>query len=540
MASKLPSTLGERLVPRATRRVASLDPSAGLNLTRRGSAAIGAGYGDLAQGLEVAEKAAYENHLRDEERNLKNLENEWGATRRKILFGDGTPNNQGFFATSGEDTLNARAGLEQQLNKARSLILGKAQGRVKQAFDLSSQASLQGDLEQADRYTIGQRKEANLRTSQASIKEVMQQASTYFSDDKKWDAAVDRIGFEMASMGDEQGWSQETINSETQKAISKAARQRIDRALITDAKSGELIYSKTKDMIDGDQRIEIEQDIKAAKNAERIQQEHEIAMAKLAKQEASDNAQLEYVNKFLMNEFVSLKEIGQDNRMNATDKLVLQRLFEADANSDKISTGTSQRNTAEIFRRMNLPVGDPQRINDLMEINMAFANQKVNRTDFNFLVNRFSENKTVDGERLNKKESDFLNMMKGSISKSTLLGPDPSGDRRFYEYSQMVDQKIRDARKNNEDPYALLNPADPKYLGKPEILQTYKGSFDDRINDMQRELTGDSNTIPASPTTPAKQYKSKEEVVDDYMHDKLTYDEAAKILIDNGWATPDK
>jgi hypothetical protein len=535
--AKMPSTLGDRAIPRATRRAASFDPSGGLALTRRGSAALGDGYDDLGRGLQVASNALYEEQLKDEERAVKNLEVEWSKKRREILFGDGTPNKPGFFSTSGEDTLNSRKSVEEELSKARAGILGKASSpRVKQAFDLSSNAALQGELEQVDRYTITQRKAANLATSKAAIEEAVQQASTYFSDDGKWDAAVTRIANEMASMGDEQGWSQEVINTETQKVISQAASDRVKRALLTDAAAGETIYSKTRGMIDGDMRIEIEQDIKAAKNAERIQREHDAAMARLAKAEASENAALGYINRLLDEGTVNTKELAQDSRLNMADKLTLARLIEANANDDKISTGVSQRNTAELFRRMNLPVGDPNRLTDLMDINKAFATMQVNRTDFNFLVSAFSTNRDIDGQRLNKSLSDFLTNMKGSITKSTLLGNDPAGDRRYYEFMQDVYTKVTTARSNNEDPEAYITPGNPKYLGNPENLQRYKGTFEDRLLEMKSELSS-PNKVRGNLGGAKRDYKTKEEVVKDYNDGKLDYDAAAKILVDKGWAT---
>jgi hypothetical protein len=535
--AKMPSTLGDRAIPRATRRAASFDPSGGLAFTRRGSAALGDGYDDLGRGLQVASNVLYEEQLKDEERAVKNLEVEWSKKRREILFGDGTPNKPGFFSTSGEDTLNSRKSVEEELSKARAGILGKASSpRVKQAFDLSSNAALQGELEQVDRYTITQRKAANLATSKAAIEEAVQQASTYFSDDGKWDAAVTRIANEMASMGDEQGWSQEVINTETQKVISAAANDRVKRALLTDAAAGEAIYAKTRGMIDGDMRIEIEQDIKAAKNAERIQREHDAAMARLAKAEASENAALGYINRLLDEGTVNTKELAQDSRLNMADKLTLARLIEADANDDKISTGVSQRNTAELFRRMNLPVGDPNRLTDLMDINKAFATMQVNRTDFNFLVGAFSTNRDIDGQRLNKNLSDFLTNMKGSITKSTLLGNDPAGDRRYYEFMQDVYTKVTTARANNEDPEAYITPGNPKYLGNPENLQRYKGTFEDRLLEMQSELSS-PNKVRGNLGGAKRDYKTAEEVVKDYNDGKLNYDAASKILIDKGWAT---
>jgi hypothetical protein len=485
--AKMPSTLGDRAIPRATRRAASFDPSGGLALTRRGSAALGDGYDDLGRGLQVASNALYEEQLKDEERAVKNLEVEWSKKRREILFGDGTPNKPGFFSTSGEDTLNSRKGVEEELNKARAGILGKASSpRVKQAFDLSSTTALQGELEQVDRYTITQRKAANLATSKAAIEEAVQQASTYFSDDGKWDAAVTRIANEMASMGDEQGWSQEVINTETQKVISQAASDRVKRALLTDAAAGETIYSKTRGMIDGDMRIEIEQDIKTAKKAEEVDRrlaraEHEAALAR------QDKAAFgEWATRILSGDSVSVKDIALDSRMDGQSKFALANALESKAGAAPPKDHSLFNN---LFARIHLPEGHPDKITDWKELT-PFQAQLGDFSMFEQLRQEVENVGTDEGKIKSELLGSVMTYARNSLtSKDPNFGiSDPEGEERLQQATVIIQKAWEEGLKAGISPYELSDVNSKHYVGK--VVDQLKRPMSERIKSMMQEMNG--------------------------------------------------
>jgi len=483
--ARMPSTLGERAVPRPTRRMASFDPSAGISLTRRGAAAVGDGYDDIASGLQAASNALYEEQLKDEERAVKNLEVEWSKKRREILFGDGTPNKPGFYSTSGEDTLNNRKGVEEALNKARSQLLGKAgNSRVKEAFDLSSNASLQGELEQVDRYTIAQRREANILSAQASIEEAQQQAATYFSDDNKWEGAVDRIAYEVASLGDEQGWSQETINTETQKAISKAARARINHALLTDAASGEAIYAKTKDMIDGDLRIEIEQDIKQAKKAEEVEKRLAEAERRQALADLDKAAFTEHATAILTGS-ADPKAIAMDSRLDGQSKLALANALEARANKEPTTNHVTWNNA---FARIHYPEGHPDKITDWHELIPLQREMKF--SDWEQLRQEVIKNGTPEGKADNDMLQRVLDAAKGTLlAENEMLGwKDPKGQELLTRAYNNILKAFDEGKKKGLSAYEMTDPDNPNYVGK--IINQLKRSPDQVIKDVMDDSVG--------------------------------------------------
>jgi hypothetical protein len=493
--ARMPSTLGDRAVPRATRRIASFDPSAGLSLTRRGAAAVGEGANDIAKGLQAGADALYEEQLRDEERAVKNLEVEWSKKRREILFGDGTPNKPGFFSTAGEDTLNARPNVEAELNKARSQILGKAKGtRVRQAFDLTSNAALQGELEQVDRYTIGQRREANIATSKASIAEAKQQAATYFSDPGKWQAAVDRIASEAAAMGDLEGWGQEVINNFTQTQISEAASDRVKRALLTDTASGEQAYVEMRNMIDGDMRIEIEQDIKQSKKADEVDKRLREAEARQARDDAEKAAFDEWAPKVILGG-ASAKEIALDPRLDGRSKFALTNALEAKSSSPPPKDYGLFNN---ILSRIWLPEGHPDRITDTKEL-YQYQAQLGDFGMFEQWRQEVEKQGTAEGKTEATLVDRLMDEARGRLSgrNDLLQMRDPRGEQLVTQaYNEML-KAIEAGKKAGKSVYEMTDPTNKDYVGK--VIDKLQRTPAQMMLDMKEAMETDFSPDAATP-----------------------------------------
>jgi hypothetical protein len=492
--AKMPTTIG-RSVPRATRRGASVDFSEGLGSFRRGGQILKAGFDDLAQGLDRAEAVMYEEQLKDEERAVKNLDNEWAKKRREILFGDGTPTNQGFYATAGEDTLNGRKGVEDKLNQARQQLITKAgsNARIRETFDLRSDAALQQELEGIDRYTQDQRKAANTATAQATIDEAIQNASTYYSDQGKWDAAVGVIATEIASIGDNEGWSQEVINNKTQTAISKAAQDRINRALINDAAQGELLYVQSKDMIDGDMRIQIEQDLKAAKKAEEVEARLRQAEARQAKADLDDAAFDEHATAVLTGR-ADPKAIALDNRLSGRSKFALANALEAQTNVP-VSTNPEAFNTA--FSQIH-----SGKITDWHDLVPLVEKKLIDFKDFNTLRGEIEKQDTAEGKTQNTLLTQTLDYAKNTLTTTnpTFGIKDPKGEALLQKATVEIMMAWEAGVKAGKTPYQLSNPDSPDYVGK--IVDRLKRPMAEMIKDQINAVDGMEEIFAPDAATP--------------------------------------
>lgn len=248
---KMPSTLGERAVPRSQRGIANIDTGPVIGAQYEGARLIKSGFDDLASGLKDAENALYQRQLQDEERELKMLDVEFSKQRRLI--------NTEFRKTQGEVTLAERAKLDAKYKQAQEQILKKAKSsRVKQAFGMLAAGKVEIDLEQQDAYTEQQRRVANTAASEAVMTEAYQDAAENPLDDVRSILTEKTIQQEVDSQARLNGWSPEVAQSKREAAISQLYKTRVMAAAKDHPDQAWKIYQDNKDRIDGDVRYEIE------------------------------------------------------------------------------------------------------------------------------------------------------------------------------------------------------------------------------------------------------------------------------------------
>jgi hypothetical protein len=171
----------------------------------------------------------------------------------------------------------------------------------------------------------------------------------------------------------------------------------------------------------------------------------------------------------------------------------------------------SQAASTDLFRRMNLPDTDPQRISDLGPIREAYAptdgsKGKLTRADEEWLEKRFTESRTPEGERLTQVRQQFTHAVEPTIDKSNpLLGKiDQSGKLQAYAFQRFVDQKVDEYRKAGKSPYDLFDPGKADYLGKPETLRQFSVPISQSIKNI-RENLGGQVTPSSAPAVPQRQ-----------------------------------
>jgi hypothetical protein len=177
----------------------------------------------------------------------------------------------------------------------------------------------------------------------------------------------------------------------------------------------------------------------------------------------------------------------------------------------------------DLFRRMNLPTDDPNKITSLSQVRDVYAPPdgspgKLTRADEEWLEKRFIEAGTPDGERLSKIRAQFSKAVEPMIDKSNpLLGKiDQSGKLQNYAFERFVDQKMDEYRKAGKNPSDLLDPSKPDYLGSPEVLKPYLIPLQESLRTMTERLTGASarGIAPPSPQPTVPQRKPGESMAD--------------------------
>lgn len=160
---------------------------------------------------------------------------------------------------------------------------------------------------------------------------------------------------------------------------------------------------------------------------------------------------------------------------------------------------TSQSTAMDLFQRMNLPDGDPNKLTDTAPIRNAFVSGNLTRADEDWLEKRFAEGSGGPGAQLGKVRAQFSKAVDAVIDTSNpLLGKiDASGKMQAYAFERFVDQKVNEYQQAKKNPLDLFDPTKPDYLGKPEIVQKFKVPLQQSIQNIVGNLTGGNPTSPA-------------------------------------------
>jgi len=111
-------------------------------------------------------------------------------------------------------------------------------------------------------------------------------------------------------------------------------------------------------------------------------------------------------------------------------------------------------------------------------IDRAYLNEKLSNTDRDWLEKQMIEFRSPEGQRLGKKRADMIAGVRPQIDHANLLlgKLDPTGAEAVYRYSHYVDEQVEAYRAAGKDPWELLDPDNPAYLGKPNIVQSFRKS----------------------------------------------------------------
>jgi len=185
-------------------------------------------------------------------------------------------------------------------------------------------------------------------------------------------------------------------------------------------------------------------------------------------------------------------------------------------------TKVSQATSSDLFRRMNLPEDDPQRIGDLREVRQAYVDGKLKRSDEEWLEQRFKEQRSPEGEKLTAIKPQFYKAVEPLIDKSNpLLGHiDQSGKLQMYRFQRYVEDKVNEYRGAGKDPFDLFNPAKPDFIGSPEALRPFQTDISTSIkaaSDNFRRQPPPAAAGAAAPGAPAPVSRQPGESIADFL-----------------------
>jgi soluble lytic murein transglycosylase-like protein len=167
----------------------------------------------------------------------------------------------------------------------------------------------------------------------------------------------------------------------------------------------------------------------------------------------------------------------------------------------------SDTTTAELFRRIHLPEGDPRKISDPGAIRDAYApsdgsQPKLRRADEQFLEKTLTETMTPKGQTLLDNRREFFKRYAATIDPSIEQTGQPTaaGNQQFYlaEKDAMAQEDV--LRAKGEDPASLYDPRSPNFFGKPDNMAKYNKSLADKLHENAPGVAAGYTQVPANMT----------------------------------------
>lgn len=254
---------------------------------------------------------------------------------------------------------------------------------------------------------------------------------------------------------------------------------------------------------DGDVKHQMMKEADVGINAQRIEEERQDKLQEKALKSQRDQVEQDLLAGIMDRGDVSTKDIlyGQGKVLEAHQQEHMLHLLET-AQKDKLKTDPST--LIGIVDRINLPDGDPNRINSANDISSLFG-RGLDQKGVTFAMGLLKRRQTPDGQAESDRVNSVLKYAKSRLVNSNpLLGiKDVQGEENYSRFVTDFYQQLDSQRKGGKTLFDLTDPHSPSYLGRlvngyvktPE--QILQGNFDQGMHD---SVAGDQPpTKPAGP-----------------------------------------
>jgi len=164
--------------------------------------------------------------------------------------------------------------------------------------------------------------------------------------------------------------------------------------------------------------------------------------------------------------------------------------------------------------RIGLPLSDPNRIQNRQQIYGYFP--QLTTKDYEALNKQVDDLHAEDGQRLAERKKEFLDGIKANFADPMNMGA-LSGEQgqQFDLFRGDLEKKISQYRNDKKDPFDLMDPSKPDYLGSVENVNSYKRSLQEQLAARARDVwkqgaapiappLGVNAPAPAAPTAPPR------------------------------------
>lgn len=251
---------------------------------------------------------------------------------------------------------------------------------------------------------------------------------------------------------------------------------------------------------DGDTKNQLFGEADQASRARSIDDER----LKKQQREALEKAQVTTQNQFLQK--MSTDELTTKDILNSNldpfgsgSKEQFLNLMKTQAREKSEKIRTDPNTMIDLYDRVHLPDGDPNKLNDENELNKYFG-KGLTMADINTLRSEIQNKKTIAGANEAELKKGVTDIAKGKLTKSNPLTGvrDPLGDEQYQKFLVSFMNDYSTQIKKGKTPQQLLSPDSPDYLGKS--ISQYTRSSKQIIQDMVKMNAGPAKNGLASPT----------------------------------------
>jgi len=208
----------------------------------------------------------------------------------------------------------------------------------------------------------------------------------------------------------------------------------------------------------------------------------------------------------------------------------------------------------DLFQRMHLPEGDPNKITDEKQLDSEFINKNISWEALTRLRGEYQGKHTTQGKLDSSMKATLIQQFKSSITNSNpMMGKmDNIGDQKYGEFKLAVDQRF-DAQKKAGKPLSDLgDPSKPEWIGN--LAPLYRRTMQQTMQDVKDQMIRDSGRVPPSqPTTApamqqfnsqqatlpktAQEEEARNKAIEQAAHDKLINGQKQRMALQKATET---
>lgn len=496
MATTLPTSLGSPTLPRSSRPIIQADPAAGLDMQIAASRGMPTGIKYVAAGLNDVANA--DNYIADQQNKLdaKDQLTNFSKDMRTILYGDGTPENPGYYSYQGQDAVNKRQSTVEAIGKLKDKYLQKStNAQVGNLFSNAADTIADPEYDTLSRYAIKQQGVAQDASSSASIEEATNRFAANPTNETVREQAMFTLGQETLAVADRNGILDPVAREQAVKdAQSNAYTSAIRTALGRDLQAGKDLYNRYKDNIVGTEQSKMDMEVKQAENTARAEQEHQMVMARQAKSDAEDASDQDLVHNLLAGKLTPTM-IDKSNSSASSKLTMINALRAKDDGADKLPVDNSL--FVKTWQQIDLPSNDPHAITDRLQFSQLLG-KGFNTAMIGQLDDEFDKVRKPGGDARKVLKDQLVKAARTAITgQNELLGiKDTKGEAQMGKFLSWMIQQEDKSEKSGASDMDMFSPD-----GKSSLYQgidQFKRPLTQQMQDLLNDNPGNEDVAAAA------------------------------------------